>query len=54
MVDANRRVMPLAIIIGHSDFKTPKASQVATPKMKIEYIFKEMAEVSFVLNTFIA
>ena len=46
--------MPLAIIIGHSDFKIPKASQVATPKVKVEYILREMADVSFVRSTFMA
>ena len=44
----------MAMMIGHSDFKMPKASQVATPKVKTEYMVNDIAEVSFVFNTFMA
>jgi len=51
---AKRSVIPLAIMIGHSDFNIPKTNHVATPNVKTEYIVSDIAEVSFVFNTFMA
>jgi len=44
--------MPLAMMMGHSDFSMPNTNHPATPKVNSEYMIKEMADVFLVLNIF--
>lgn len=46
------RQTPLVMIIGHSDFKTPKINHAANPMTVIAYIGAEMPLVSRVLMIF--
>lgn len=50
ITEAKTSVTPLERMIGQLDCMIPNASQVATPKVKIEYMASEMEDVSFVFK----